>query len=113
MHEMALCQSVISIIEEAARCRAFSRVASITLEIGVFGHVDPEAMLFCFDAISRGTISEGARLIVERVPGAGWCPDCRKTVVLTERFAPCAICGQHNVQMTSGDELRVRDMEVE
>lgn len=70
-------------------------------------------MLFCFDAVSRGTIAEGARLVIERTPGAGWCLDCGKTVPLKERFGACPDCGQHHVQMTSGDELRVRELEVE
>ena len=113
MHEMALCEGVVGLVEDEARKQSFSRVKSIVLEIGVLGHVEPEAMLFCFDAVSRGTIAEGAHLVIERTPGAGWCLDCGKTVPLTERFGACPDCGQHHVQMTSGDELRVRELEVE
>jgi hydrogenase nickel incorporation protein HypA/HybF len=79
----------------------------------MLGHVEPEAMLFCFEAMSRGTIADGARLIVERIPGAGWCAACEKTVALEDRFGACPHCGQLRVRMTSGDELRVREMEVE
>ncbi|MBS0643721.1 MAG: hydrogenase maturation nickel metallochaperone HypA [Acetobacteraceae bacterium] len=113
MHEMALCQGVVSLIEDEAARHAFSRVKTITLEVGVLGHVEPEAMLFCFDAVSRGTKAEGAVLLIERIPGAGWCLDCGKAVPLTERFGPCPECGHNRVQMTAGDELRVREMEVE
>jgi hydrogenase nickel incorporation protein HypA/HybF len=113
MHEMALCQGVVGLVEDAARTQSFSRVKSIVLEIGVLGHVAPEAMLFCFEAVSRATIAEGAVLVIERIPGAGWCLDCGKTVALEERFGACPECGQHHVQMTSGDELRVRELEVE
>ena len=113
MHEMALCEGVVSLVEDEAARHAFARVKSITLELGVLCHVAPEAMLFCFDAVSRGTLAEGATLLIERIPGAGWCLDCGKTVPLNERFGPCPDCGQHHVQMTAGDELRVRDLEVE
>ncbi len=113
MHEMALCEGVVGLVEDEARKQPFSRVKSIILEIGVLGHVAPEAMLFCFDAVSRGTIAEGAQLVIERTEGAGWCLDCGKTVPLGERFGACPDCGQHHVQMTSGDELRVRELEVE
>jgi hydrogenase nickel incorporation protein HypA/HybF len=113
MHEMALCEGVVGLVEDAARKHAFTRVRSIILEIGVLGHVAPEAMLFCFEAVSHGTIAEGATLVIERTPGAGWCLDCGKTVALQERFGACPDCGRHHVQMTSGDELRVRELEVE
>lgn len=112
MHEMALCEGVVGLVEDAARQHAFTKVTAVVLELGVLGHVEPEAMLFCFDAVSRGTIAEGARLEIERIPGAGWCLDCGKTVPLSERFGACPDCGQHHVQMTSGDELRVKHMEV-
>ena len=95
----------------AAKASAAPR--PIVLEIGLLGHVEPEAMAFCFEAVSRGTLAEGARLDIIRVAGQGWCLDCGKTVPLAERFGACPECGQHHVQMTAGDELRVRELEVE
>ena len=113
MHEMALCEGVVSLVEDEASRHAFGRVKSIVLELGALGHVEPEAMLFCFEAVSRGTKAEGARLVIERIPGAGWCLDCGKTVALSERFGACPDCGQFHVQMSAGDELRVRELQVE
>ena len=113
MHEMSLCEGVVGLVEDEAARHAFTHVRSITLEIGVLAHVEPEAMRFCFDAVSRGTKAEGAILLIERIPGAGWCLDCGKIVPLDERFGACPECSQHHVQMTAGDELRVRDLEVE
>ena len=113
MHEMALCESIVGLVEDAARAQDFSRVKSIVLDIGVLGHVAPDAIEFCFAAVSRGTIADGARLVIERTPGAGWCLDCGKTVPLAERFGACPDCGQYHVRLTAGDELKVREMEVE
>ena len=56
---------------------------------------------------------KGARLDIIRVAGQGWCLDCGKSVPLAERFGACPECGQHHVQMTAGDELRVKELEVE
>ncbi|RAI43095.1 hydrogenase maturation nickel metallochaperone HypA [Rhodoplanes roseus] len=113
MHEMSLSAGVIALVEDAARRERFSHARVVVLELGELGHVEPEAMLFCFDAVSRGTVAEGARLDIVRVPGAGWCLDCAKTVALTERFGACPDCGRRHVQMTAGDELRVRELEVD
>jgi hydrogenase nickel incorporation protein HypA/HybF len=113
MHEMSLCEGIVDLIAEEARRHGFTRVKSITIDVGVLGHVDPQALAFGFDVVSRGTLADGARLVIEQVAGAGWCMDCSKTVPLAERFGACPECGQHHVQMTAGDELKLRELEVE
>ena len=113
MHEMALTESIVEIAVEAARRENAGRVRTIFVDVGALSHVEPEALSFCFDAVSAGTIAEGATLEIARVPGAGWCMDCAKTVSLDERFGPCPTCGGFHVEMTAGDEMRVRSIEVE
>ncbi|MDR3376495.1 MAG: hydrogenase maturation nickel metallochaperone HypA [Ancalomicrobiaceae bacterium] len=113
MHEMSLCQGIIGIVEDAAEQQSFARVKSVTLELGRLGHVLPEAMLFCFDAVSRGTLADGAELVIRRTEGGAWCFDCEASVPLDDRLSPCPKCGGGRLQVTSGEELRVLDIEVE
>jgi hydrogenase nickel incorporation protein HypA/HybF len=113
MHEMALAESLVELVEEEARRAEARRVKVVRLALGAIGHVEPEAIRFCFDAVSRGTMAEGATLAIDLVPGAGWCLDCGKTVPLAERFGACPDCGLHHVQMTQGDDLRLSELEVE
>ena len=84
----------------------------VFVDVGASSHVEPDAPLR-FAAVSAGTIAEEAELEIDRVPGAGQCLDCGKNVMLTERFGACPECGRYRVQMTGGDELRVREIEVE
>jgi hydrogenase nickel incorporation protein HypA/HybF len=112
MHEMSLMESVVEIACDAARENGATRIKSIRIDVGVLSHVDPEALRFCYDAIRRGSMAEEAELDIIRIPGEGWCLDCEKTVPLQERFGACPECGRHHVQMTSGDELKIRDLEV-
>lgn len=113
MHEMSLTESVVEILQDEARRQGYSRVKKVWLEIGVLSGVEPEAMEFCFDVVTRGTLAEGAHLEIIRAPGQGWCLDCEKTVALSERFGACPECGGYKVQMTGGDEMRVKELEVE
>ncbi len=112
MHEMALCEGVLDIIAEEATRQRFARVRAVRLEIGALSHVEPEAMRFCFDAVSRGTIAESARFEVIEVPGEAWCMNCSKPVAIARRFDPCPACGGYKLQVTGGDALRVKDLEV-
>jgi hydrogenase nickel incorporation protein HypA/HybF len=113
VHEISLVESIVELIEEERRKHVFSRVCMIRLSIGALGHAEPEALRFCFDAVTTGTIVHGARLEIETVAGEGWCYGCRQTVPIEERFAACPVCGIAQVRMTAGDELRVTEMEVE
>lgn len=113
MHEMALTESIVDIICEEARKQGFGKVRVVRLRVGAMAHVEPEALRFCFDAVSRGTVAEGATLDIRRPPGEAWCFDCGKTVAMEERFGACPDCGGRRVQMTSGDELRIDELEVD
>ncbi len=113
MHEVSLIESVVALVEDERRKQDFSRVRSIRLRLGALGHAEPEALRFCFDAVTRGTVADGARLDIDIVPGEGWCSGCSRIVALAERFGACPICGGAPVRMTAGDELRVSEMEVE
>ncbi len=112
MHEMSLMESVVEIACETAQKAGAVRVKVIRLDVGVLSHVDPDALLFCYDAVRRGSLAEEAELRINRVAGEGWCLDCGKAVPLAERFGACPECGQYHVQMTAGDELKIRDLEV-
>lgn len=113
MHEMSVAESLIELIAEEGRRQGFCRVRLIRVRLGALGHVAPEALRFCFEAVSAGTMAEGARLELETVPGSGCCAACGETVALSERYDPCPACGQGPVRLTAGDELRLAEMEVE
>ncbi len=112
MHEMSLTESMLTIIEQQAQAQGFRRVRSVVLEIGALAAVEPEAMRFCFNAVTRGTIAEGAALDILERPAQGWCGACAKPVLLPEQFALCPECGGA-AQITGGRELRIRELEVE
>jgi hydrogenase nickel incorporation protein HypA/HybF len=110
MHEMSITQGVVDICESHAEGR---RVTSVTLEIGDLSGVVPDAVEFCFDACTRGTPLEGACLIIERVPARGRCHGCGVDFALAAYFDPCPACGSYGVEFLSGEELRVKELEVE
>ncbi|KAF0162779.1 MAG: hydrogenase nickel incorporation protein HypA/HybF [Rhodocyclaceae bacterium] len=112
MHEMSLAEGILQLVEDAARQQEFSRVTAVWLEIGQLSGVEVEAMKFCFDAVTRDSIADGARLEIISLPGTGWCMVCSKTVPMTEVFGECPQCGSHQMQVTGGTEMRVKELEV-
>ena len=112
MHEMSLAEGVLQLIEDAARQQPFAKVTAVWLEIGQMAGVEVEAMRFCFDAVTRGSIAEGARLEIIATPGSGWCMHCAATVAISELYDACPQCGQYQVQANGGTEMRVKELEV-
>jgi len=113
MHEMSLAEGIIQLIDDSAAKNQFQRVKTVWLEIGQLAGVEAEAMRFCFDAVTRGSIAEGATLEIIATPGQGRCYDCDKTVSVAARYEPCPQCGGYSVEVTGGTEMRVKELEVE
>lgn len=107
---MSITQSVVEICENNAAGR---RVVSVTLEVGDLSGIVPEAVEFCFEACTRDTLLDGARLIIERMPARGHCLDCGADFAVHAYYDPCPVCGGYGISVVSGEELRVKELEVE
>ncbi len=112
MHEMALCEGVIDIIEAEARRQPFSKVTTVWLEIGALSQVEPDALRFCFDVVAAHSVAAEATLEIINSPGAAWCMTCIKTVAVERRYDPCPCCGGYQLQITAGEEMRVKELEI-
>ncbi|MDA9424362.1 hydrogenase maturation nickel metallochaperone HypA [Bradyrhizobium sp. CCBAU 53380] len=113
MHEMAICLGIIQIAEEKAHERCSSRVRSICLEMGALSHAAPEAIRFCFAAASTRTVAEGAALTIVELPGLAWCMSCSKSVEIARRGECCPCCGSYQLQVTAGEQMRVKELEID
>jgi len=110
MHELSITRSVVEICQQNAAGR---RVLEVVLEVGTLSGVVPEAVEFCFAACAQGTLLEGATLTIERIPGQGRCGGCGAEFPVRACYDPCPRCGGYGVAITSGEEMRVKELEVE
>ncbi len=112
MHEVSLAESVVEIVAGAAAREGVQRVCAVWLEIGALSCVAPDALRFCFDAVARGTLAEGARLEIVTVAGEGYCEACAGTAAMTALHDLCPRCGAAGMRLRHGDEMRVKEIEV-
>ena len=113
MHEMALTEGILRILEDQAVSNGFTKVKTVWLEVGPLSHAEPEALKFCFENARRDTIADGAELVIVTPPAKAWCMDCSKEVEIVQRGDSCPECNGYKLQVTSGEELRVKELEVE
>lgn len=108
MHELAIAQAAIELAEQAAEGR---RVRRVTLELGEFSGVLPEALSFCFDLAAQGTLLEGAELDLCRIAGVALCESCGSEFDISSEPAICA-CGATSLNYLRGRELNVKSIEL-
>ncbi|AEH89928.1 hydrogenase maturation nickel metallochaperone HypA [Mesorhizobium opportunistum] len=109
MHELGITRNIVSIVEEAAKGR---RVRRVTLDVGQFSGVIPDAILFCFDIVAKGTLLDGARLDIRKIAGRASCRTCSATFETATLYQACA-CGSLAIDRLAGEELKIREMEIE
>ena len=113
MHEMSLMEGVLSIVLDAQREHGFSRVITLTLEVGAVSGVEPEALEFCFEAVMAGSPAAGAKLDLLLVPAKGWCASCEEEVQVESRADLCPKCSGIVGALSQGSDLKIKDLEVE
>ena len=113
MHEMSLCESIVQIIEEQARTAHFDAVRRVVLDIGALSAVDVAALRFCFDAVAAQGVARGAVLDIRTVPATAWCMACAEVVDINRRDAACPRCGSHQLVVEGGDDMRIKELEVD
>ena len=113
MHELALTEGIISIVESEKKKHGFGRVSEISLKLGEYSGVIPECMEEFFPIASKGTAAAGAKLIFEKVPARFECRGCDWRGGLEKGSFTCPECGGESLKMTAGREFYVENIKVE
>jgi len=111
MHEMALAQGILDIVTEAARAHNATRITAVTVRIGDLSHVEPQALRFGFEVVTRDTLAQDAALKILRVPGKAHCMICDQDVTIASRADPCPQCGKSQLLIVEGDDMAVQELE--
>ena len=112
MHEMAICESILGVLKDQAREQKFDRVKRVCVEVGPLAGVEIEALKFGFDVVMRNSLAEGAALDIVETEARATCLECGAEAAIAQRYDPCPQCGSHLLQVTRGEELRIRELEV-
>lgn len=113
VHEMAIAQGILDIVLKTAAENEATKVMSIKLLIGEMTQVEPESLKFGFEAVSMGSIAQGAAIEITSIPLVGECNSCGKQFPIKKYCFLCSSCNSTNITVISGRELAVDYLEVE
>lgn len=112
MHEASLAAHMLAIAAQAAGPRR-DKVRTVTVAVGEMAGVMADSLAFAFDAIKGSMALEKAELKIQTVPV---CVRCRRC---GQEYAPhafpyvCPRCEEHGFDMVQGEELFVKELEME
>ncbi|MCF6179475.1 MAG: hydrogenase maturation nickel metallochaperone HypA [Geopsychrobacter sp.] len=113
MHELGITQSIVEIALRTAAGQQAQKIHSVTLEVGSLAGVVSDALQFCYEACSKETLLEGSRLIIDEVPARARCRDCATEYPLTDLLACCPACESVASDLLCGEEMRIKEMEID
>jgi hydrogenase nickel incorporation protein HypA/HybF len=113
MHELSICQALIGQVERVARENEAQRVVSIVVVVGALSGVEPGLLERAYPLAAHGTIAEQAALVVERMPVRVKCRQCAAESDAESNRLVCGECGDWQVDVTAGEELLLRRVEIE
>jgi hydrogenase nickel incorporation protein HypA/HybF len=70
-------------------------------------------MRFCFPVVMQGSLAANAQLEIVSVEGQAWCLKCCKNVVIEQRYDVCPDCGNGTLEVNAGEQMRIKELEVE
>jgi hydrogenase nickel incorporation protein HypA/HybF len=116
MHELPITESILKIVLKHAEMNHVRKVITIHLQVGRLGDLEDDWIQRYFDYLSKGTVAEGARLKIERMPMMVQCHACLTSYEAEKaRIGDlvCPACGGKDGTLLSGTEYTIKEMEVQ
>src|ERR1700757_2434366 len=105
MHELSIAMSIVDAAADEAKQRGV-QVNAVHLRLGALSGVAKDALLFSYEVACQDTPLEGSKLIIEDIPVAVFCPQCKeKRVLASMQSFTCPECGTPSGQVLQGKEL--------
>jgi len=114
MHELSIMQSLRDQLEEIARAHRARRVARVALEVGALSNIVPDLLREAFYAYREADpLLAGASLEIRSLPIRVRCRSCHAESAPAGYRIRCEACGGVGVDVIQGEELLLRDVEME
>ena len=113
MHELSVTEGILNIALDEAGKHNVKHITSIKLKIGNLSGVMPQLIQDYFDLLTKDTVADGAKLVIERIPAAIMCEECHEESIIDKFKLRCPKCNSIEVKITSGKEFYIDSMEVE
>ncbi len=113
MHEMGIIAGVIDSVRTSAEDAGATKVDAVSLSIGQMTEVIEDVLKFAWEALTEGTICEGAELRVTMIAPRSLCPECGQEFEHDRFHRGCPYCDNPLTELVAGREMRIDSIEVD
>lgn len=113
MHEMGIVSGILSASVESAKRENATRINEIRVRIGDLTEIVDEALYFAFEALTPGTLADGATLVVERVAARSVCAQCGTGFSHGRFDVECPECECFLCELVEGRELEITSIDID
>lgn len=113
MHEMGLVAGILESVIPAAKDAGAERITKVSLSVGEMTEVIEDVMVFAFEALTEGTLAEGAELDLRIIKPHSICLECGAEFDHDRLHVKCPDCGSAFTELMRGKELQVDSIEVD
>jgi hydrogenase nickel incorporation protein HypA/HybF len=108
MHELSLATALAEQALEIALQNNINKVSTIKIAVGEISGVQPEALLFCFPEVCKGSALEQTDLKIEMIPALIHCSQCSSDSIPEDKWIlMCKNCDSMDVKLMTGKEFRI------
>ena len=112
VHDLSVCQALLTQVAEIAAGRGARVVERITIEVGPLSGVEPVLLASAFAIVRAGGCAAEAALSIESTTVTIGCMACGAHSNPKPNRLVCAVCGGFRTRVVAGDELRLRRVEL-
>jgi hydrogenase nickel incorporation protein HypA/HybF len=114
MHELGIVFYIIKDVKQVAEENHVEHVSSVVMDIGEVSTVVPHLLTDCWRwAADKEPVLKGCEMKVNTIPAVTWCDDCKKTYPTVQYGKACPYCGGGNTWLQQGNEMNIKEIEVE
>ncbi|MEJ2534323.1 MAG: hydrogenase maturation nickel metallochaperone HypA [Gammaproteobacteria bacterium] len=111
MHELSVCNALVTQIERIAAEHAAGPVERIIVALGPLSGVEARLLRQAWPLAATGTIAGNAELVIETSEVVIRCTECDAESTVPPNRLLCGACGDFRTRLVSGDEMLLRRLE--
>jgi hydrogenase nickel incorporation protein HypA/HybF len=112
MHELAITQNLISLIEQECTAQQICNPKQIVVDLGFFTTYSKDSILFYFNILKKEVpLLSKTKLKINTIAGKIICNECKTISTITDpRMILCQRCHSSDVQILQGKEFILKEI---
>lgn len=114
MHELGIVFYIIRDVKQTAQENGVEHVSGVVMNIGEVSTIVPDYLTDCWNwACSKEEMLKGCELKINTIPAVTWCDDCKSEYPTVAHGKTCPRCGSGNTWLLRGNEVEIKEIEVQ